>query len=83
MELMEDSFDFGKEKEISLRSLMKEMLELVDDVVDPLGSREEIDYIHTMLDKGTSADRQLACYEKTQSFEAVIDQLCEETLENC
>ena len=66
-----------------MHSLMKEMLELVDDVVDPLGSREEINYIHKMLDKGTSADRQLACYEKTQSFEAVIDQLCEETLENC
>ena len=75
--------DFGREKEISLPSLMEELLEFIDDVVDPLGSREEIEYIQTILDKGTSADRQLACYEKTQSFEAVIDQLCEETLENC
>ena len=75
--------DFGQEQEISLRALMEEMLEFVDDVVDPLGSRQEIEYIHTILEKGTSADRQIACYEKTQSFKAVIDQLSKETLENC
>jgi carboxylate-amine ligase len=75
--------DFGQEQEISLRALMEEMLKFVDDVVDPLGSRQEIEYIHTILEKGTSADRQIACYEKTQSFKAVIDQLSKETLENC
>jgi carboxylate-amine ligase len=75
--------DFGQEQEISLRALMEEMLEFVDDVVDPLGSRQEIEYIHTILEKGTSADRQIACYEKTQSFKTVIDQLSKETLENC
>ena len=75
--------DFGQEQEISLRALMEEMLKFVDDVVDPLGSRQEIEYIHTILEKGTSADRQIACYEKTQSFKTVIDQLSKETLENC
>ena len=59
------------------------MLELIDDVVDPLGSRKDIEHIHTILDTGTSADRQIACYEKTGSFTAVLDQLCEETLEGC
>ena len=75
--------DFGQEQEISLRTLMEEMLEFVDDVVDPLGSLQEIEYIHTILENGTSADRQIACYEKTQSFKAVIDPLSKETLENC
>jgi carboxylate-amine ligase len=75
--------DFGKEKEIPLRTLMEEMLILIDDVVDPLGSRQEIEHIRTILDTGTSADRQIACYEKTGSFAAVLDQLCEDTLEGC
>ena len=75
--------DFGKQKEISLHVLMTEMLEFVDNVLDPLGTREDVEYIKTMLREGTSADRQLACYEKTGSLETVIDQLSEETLENC
>ena len=75
--------DFGKEKEIPFRTLMEEMLILIDDVVDPLGSRQEIEHIRTILNNGTSADRQITCYEKTGSFTAVLDQLCEETLEGC
>ena len=38
------------------------MLELIDDVLDELGMREEVDYVHTILDEGTSADRQLTVY---------------------
>jgi len=75
--------DFGKEKEIPFRTLMEEILELIDDVVDPLGSRKDIEHIRTILDTGTSADRQIACYKKTGSFTAVLDQLCEDTLEGC
>ena len=44
--------DFGKEEEVPVRDLMLEYLELIDDVVDELGSREEIDYIHQMLKMG-------------------------------
>jgi len=75
--------DFGKESEIPLRSLMEEILELIDDVVDPLGTRQEIEYIRTILEEGTSADRQLKCYKETGSFKAVIDQLCLETMDGC
>ena len=49
--------DFGKEEEVPKRDLILEYLELVDDVVDSLDSREEINYIHRMLDTGTGADR--------------------------
>ena len=62
---------------------MTQMLEFVDNVLDPLGTREDVEYIKTMLREGTSADRQLACYEKTGSLKTVIAQLSEETLENC
>ncbi len=44
--------DFGKEEEIPVRELMLEYLDLIDDVVDELGSRDEINYIHQMLADG-------------------------------
>ena len=49
-------------------------------VVDELGSGEEIEYIRTILKEGTSADRQLRTYQKTDSLEAVVDRLAEETM---
>ena len=75
--------DFGKESEVPVKQLMEEMLELVDDVVDELGTRQEIEYIRTILEHGTSADRQVKCFEETGSLEAVVDQLIEETFEGC
>src|SRR5437870_9179601 len=38
--------DFGKQKEVPVRDLICELLDFVDDVVDELGSREEINYIY-------------------------------------
>ncbi len=51
--------DFGKRAEVPMRDLALELLEFVDDVVDELGSREAVNYVHTVLAEGTSADRQL------------------------
>jgi carboxylate-amine ligase len=76
--------DFGKEEEVPLRFLWIEILtELVDDVVDQLGTRQEVEYIRTILKEGTSADRQLRKYEDTGSLEAVVDMLAEETVIGC
>lgn len=71
--------DFGKEEEVPVRDLMMEYLELIDDVVDELGSREEIDYIHQMLRMGTGADRQLQVYEQTRDLKKVVDYIVSET----
>ena len=71
--------DFGKRQERPVRLLATELLEVVDDVVDELGTRKEIEYLHTILDEGSSADRQLATYRQTGSLEAVVDQLIEES----
>jgi carboxylate-amine ligase len=71
--------DFGKEEEVPVRDLMLEYLELVDDVVDELGSREEIDYIHQMLEMGTGADRQLKVFEETGDLQKVVDYIVAET----
>lgn len=59
------------------------MLEFLDDVVDPLDSRKEIEHIHTILDRGTSADEQLQVFEESGGdFNAVVDRLMINTLEN-
>lgn len=75
--------DLGKQKEVPVKDLIHELLEFIDDVVDPLGSRKEIDHVHTMLERGTSADEQLRVYEETGGdFNAVVDMLMKNTLEN-
>jgi carboxylate-amine ligase len=73
--------DFGKQKEVPVRDLILELLDFVDDVVDELGSRKEIEYVHTMLEQGTSADRQLRVYNETGDLKAVVDSIMAETLE--
>jgi glutamate---cysteine ligase / carboxylate-amine ligase len=73
--------DFGKLAEVPMRDLALELLEFVDDVVDELESRKEVEYVHTLLREGTSADRQLRVYEQTGSLQAVIDHLAAETLQ--
>jgi len=75
--------DFGRQTEVSVSELAKEMIELIDDVLDPLGTRKDVEYIFTLLKEGSSADRQLSCYERTNSLEKVVDQLCEETMMEC
>ena len=42
--------DFGKQTEVPAKDLIREYLDFVDDVVDELDSREELNYIHTMLE---------------------------------
>lgn len=65
--------DFGKETEVNTRVLLYELLDFVDDVLNDLGSRHAISYIHRILDEGTGADRQLAEYKKTNSLVSVAD----------
>jgi carboxylate-amine ligase len=71
--------DFGKQIEVPTRDLIREYLEFVDDVVDELDSREEIEYIHTMLEQGTGADRQLRVYNESGDLKKVVDYIIEET----
>lgn len=75
--------DLGKQKEVPVKDLIRELLEFVDDVVDDLDSRKEIEHIHTILDRGTSADEQLKVYhESGEKFEPVVDMLIKNTMEN-
>lgn len=75
--------DFGKQEEVPVRDLIHELVEFVDDVVDPLGSRKEMNHILKMLDEKTSADRQIAIYRETGDLKKVVDHLIEETMRDC
>src|ERR1700688_4118907 len=71
--------DFGREAEVPMRELMLELMELIDDVVDELGSRSAVEYIHTILNEGTSAERQLRVYQQTGDLKDVVRHLVMET----
>lgn len=79
--------DFGIESEVPMRQLAAELMELLDDVVDDLGSREEVSRAMQIFERGTSADRQLAVYygaldegkSSQEALFAVVDHLIAET----
>jgi carboxylate-amine ligase len=73
--------DFGKRAEVDAKALMHELVAFVDDVVDRLGSRKEVEYILKIVEGGTSADRQLAVFKETNDLKAVVDNLISETME--
>jgi glutamate---cysteine ligase / carboxylate-amine ligase len=71
--------DFGKQEEVPERDLILEYLNFIDDVVPELESRAAIDYIHTMLEQGSGADRQLRVFRETGDLKKVVDYMAEET----
>ena len=71
--------DFGKKAEVETETLLNELLEFVDDVLDELHSRNEAYYLSEILRHGPGANRQLAIYEKTNSLPAVVDYIVQET----
>jgi carboxylate-amine ligase len=74
--------DFGKQEEVPARELIRELVDwFIGDIADELGSRREIEYAHTILEHGTSADRQLAVYHRAGDLKAVVDALIAETEE--
>jgi carboxylate-amine ligase len=65
--------DFGLKQEVETKALILELLDFVEDVVDELGSRKQIEYVHRMMLDGTGADKQLAVYNQTQDLTKVVD----------
>src|SRR5216684_467129 len=75
--------DFERERILNMRDSIHELLDMVDDVVDDLGSRQDLDYIRQLLDdpRGTGADRQIALYKETGNLHAVTHFLMQRTME--
>lgn len=72
--------DFGKTEEVPTRQLIRELIEMLGEELDELGTRQYIAPIESMLIHGTSADRQLRVFDETQGdLRAVVDHLIQET----
>ncbi len=72
--------DFGKTEELPARQLIRELLEMVGEEVEELGTRRYLQPIEAMLAHGTSADRQLRVFDATDGdLKAVVDHLIAET----
>lgn len=71
--------DFGKEEEVPFALLVQELLEFIDDVVDDLGCRTEVNYVYQILEQGSGADRQLKVFEENQDFKEVVKYVVNQT----
>lgn len=71
--------DFGKEEVVPYKDLLAELLAFIDDVVDDLGSRKEVEYAWEIMERGTGADRQLKVYHETHDLKKVVDYMISET----
>jgi len=75
--------DFVKRRRLSMRDALSETLDFVDEVVDDLGSRHEMNYLRALLNnpQGTGADRQIAVFEQTHDMQKVVSHLIEQTMQ--
>jgi glutamate---cysteine ligase / carboxylate-amine ligase len=75
--------DFVHRRRLSMRDAISELLDFVEDVVDDLGSRREMNYLHALLNSadGTGADRQIAAYQKHKDVSEVLALLIEQTMQ--
>ncbi|MCL4155853.1 UNVERIFIED_CONTAM: hypothetical protein GTU68_023568 [Idotea baltica] len=71
--------DFGRQEEVAFPTLINELLEFIDDVVDELGCRTEVNYVYQMLEQGSGADRQLKVYEDTKDLKKVMEYVVSQT----
>jgi hypothetical protein len=66
--------DFGRQQELPVRELLEEYLALIDPAVDELGSRDAINGVRKIMERGTGADRQLKVFEESKGdLKAVVD----------
>jgi carboxylate-amine ligase len=81
-------FDFGKGELVAFRDLVEELLVLLREDAEALGCLAEIEHARAIVAGGTSADRQVACYQKLvaqgasreQALAGVVDHLIAETV---
>jgi carboxylate-amine ligase len=81
-------FDFGKGELVAFRDLVEELLALLKEDAEALGCLSEVEHARAIVAGGTSADRQVACYQKLaadglsreQALAGVVDHLIAETV---
>ncbi|WP_044250922.1 carboxylate-amine ligase [Chondromyces apiculatus] len=71
--------DFGKQEQVPVRHLVSELLDFVEEAAVIFKSQEALERIRGIMAEGTSADQQLAVLSKTNSYQAVVDHLIEQS----
>jgi carboxylate-amine ligase len=79
--------DFGKGRIVPMRDLIEELVDLLAEDAAFFGCSMELEHARTILDRGTSAHRQLAVYnaamqaglEPRAALQRVVDRLIDET----
>ncbi len=76
--------DFVQGRRLKMRESLHELLDFVNEVIDDLGSRGEMNYLRALLEdpRGTGADRQIALYEQADDMDAVIQLLMQQTMQD-
>ena len=83
-------FDFGKGELVPFADLVEELLGLLHEDAEALGCSAEMAHARTIVARGTSADRQVACFEqlvaqgasREEALKGVVDHLIAETVGN-
>ena len=74
--------DLGKQQEAPTRELITELIQwFLDDVLDELGTRKQVEYAFEILRAGNSASRQIAEFQRSGDLKSVVDLLIRETEE--
>jgi carboxylate-amine ligase len=81
-------FDFGKGELVAFSDLVSELLALLREDAEALGCWPEVEHARTVVDRGTSANRQIARFNEIASsggsredaLRGVVDHLIAETL---
>jgi carboxylate-amine ligase len=71
--------DFGKQEQVPVRELIGELLDFVEEAAEIFRSQAELERIRAIVKEGTSADRQLAVFARTNDLHAVVDDLIEQS----
>jgi carboxylate-amine ligase len=72
--------DFGIEKAVPARDLIRELLDRIAPLAPKLNIEDELAHIHTMLDRGASADQQLRVWQEAdRDYTAVVKFLVRES----
>ena len=75
--------DYGRQEELPTSYLLVELVEFVDDVLDELGTRSEVEQVFKIVERGTSAAQQIKIFEETGDARDVVDWLIDETMNEC
>ena len=82
--------DFGVGRIVPYADLLEEILQFIQEDAEYFGCQAEVNHARTILQRGTSAHRQVACYQQAladgadhqQALNAVVDQLIAETVKD-